>query len=79
MLYWKLDNKPAAIVNADKALEAAINHKTGASEYRTIAYKRFVKSVKEGTMPNYPELISWQAAARKEAAAAKKKALEAKQ
>ena len=71
MLYWKLDDKQAAITTTNKAVEAAINHKTGASEYRTIAYKRFAKSVKEGTMPNYPELILWQAAAKKEAAAAK--------
>ena len=69
MLYWKLDDKQAAIINTDKALEAAINHKTGASEHRTTAYKRFAKSVKEGSMPTYPDLITWQAEARKEAAA----------
>ena len=71
MLQWRIGDKQAAIVNTDKALEAAIHHKTGSSEHRTTAYKRFVKSVKEGTMPTYPELIAWQAEAKKEAAAAR--------
>ena len=69
MLQWRLDDKQAAITNTDKALEAAINHKTGSNARRTTAYKRFVKSVKEGTMPTYPDLIAWQAEARKEAPA----------
>ncbi len=69
MLQWRLDDKQAAITNTDKALEAAINHKTGSNAHRTTAYKRFVKSVKEGTMPTYPDLIAWQAEARKEGAA----------
>ena len=69
MLQWRLDDKQAAITNTDKALEAAINHKTGSNAHRTTAYKRFVKSVKEGTMPTYPDLIAWQAEARKEAPA----------
>ena len=40
MLQWRLDDKQAAITNTDKALEAAINHKTGSNAHRTTAYKR---------------------------------------
>ncbi len=68
-LYWQLDDKENAIASAEKGVEAAINHKTGASEFRTDAFKRFAQSVKEGTLPALSELSSWQIEARKKAEA----------
>ena len=73
ILYWRLDDKENAIASAEKGVHAAINHKTGASEFRTNAFKRFAKSVKEGTLPEFSELSSWQIEARKKAEAEKNK------
>ena len=67
ILCWRTGDKEAAINYADKGVEVAMNFKAGNSEARTSAYKRFAKSVKEGTMPTFSDLISWQNAARKPA------------
>ncbi len=72
-LYWRLGDKENAIASAENGVKAAINHKTGASEHRTNAFKRFAKSVKEGTLPEFSELSSWQIEARKKAEADKNK------
>ena len=82
ILCWRTGDKEAAISYADKGVEVAMNFKAGNSEARTNAYKRFAKSVKEGTMPTAYDLISWQRAARKPAPkteAAKEKAAEVKE
>ncbi len=73
ILYWRLGDKENAIASAERGVEAAINHKTGKSEFRTNAFKRFAKSVKEGTLPEFSELSSWQIEARKKAEAEKNK------
>jgi len=72
ILYSRIGDKENAIVSADKGVEAAIRNKNGASEFRTNAFKRFAKSVKEGVVPKFSELISWQIKAQKEAAAKQK-------
>ena len=76
ILNWRTGDKENALVNAEKGLQAAINHKAGASEFRTIAFKRFVKTVKEGTMPKLSDVTSWQREAMQEAAAKEKKTQE---
>ena len=76
ILYWRTGEKENALATAEKGLHAAINHKTGASEFRTIAFKRFVKTVKEGSMPEFSEIISWQKKAMQEAEAKEKKTQE---
>ena len=73
-LYWRLGDKENAIASAEKGMEAAINHKIGTSDYRTNAFKRFARSVKDGTLPKLSELSAWQVAARKKAEASKNKA-----
>ena len=73
ILYWRLDDKENAIASSEKGVKAAINHKTGASEFRTNAFKRFAKSVKQGRLPEFSELSSWQIEARKKAEAEKNK------
>ena len=72
-LYWRLGDKENAITSAENGVKAATNHKAGASEFRTNAFKRFAKSVKEGTLPELSELSSWQIEARKKAEAEKNK------
>lgn len=72
ILYWRAGDKENAIATAEKGVEATINHKRGASEYRTNAFKRFAKSVKEGTLPEFSELQGWQIAARDAAKKAEK-------
>ena len=82
ILYWRIGDKENAIVSAEKGLQAAINHKTGKSEFRTIAFKRFVKSVKDGTLPEFSDLSAWHISAREEAkkaAAAKEDSSEEKE
>ena len=54
MLYWKLDDKQTAIATTDKAVEAAINHKTGASEYRTICLLYTSPSPRDATLSRMP-------------------------
>jgi len=71
ILYSRVGDKENAIISAEKGVEAAINNKRGASEARTSTYRRFAKSVKEGVVPKFAELISWQREAQKKAAAAK--------
>ena len=78
ILFWRLGDKESAISMAEKGVNVAMNF-SRASEFRTNAFKRFAKSVKEGTMPAFSELSSWQIKAKKEAAAAKKKAAESKE
>ena len=62
---------------AEKGVDVAINF-SRASEFRTNAFKRFEKSLKEGTLPKFSDLMSWQIQAKKEAAAAKKASEEKK-
>ena len=59
ILHWKIGDKQAATAHADKGVEVAMSF-AGASEYRTAAFKRFAKSVNEGTMPAFSELNTWQ-------------------
>ena len=63
ILCWRTGDKQAAISYADKGVEVAMNFKAGNSKARTSAYNRFAKSVKDGTMPTFSDLISWQKAA----------------
>jgi len=70
ILFWRIGDKQTAIKMAEKGVEVAINF-SRASEFRTNAFKRFEKSIKEGTLPKFSDLMSWQTKARKEAAAAK--------
>ena len=72
ILYSRVGDKENAIISAEKGVEAAINNKRGASEARTSTHRRFAKSVKEGVVPGFAELISWQREAQKKAAAAAK-------
>ena len=73
ILHWKIGDKDAAVTYADKGVDVAINF-ARASEYRTAAFRRFAKLVKEGTMPEFSELTGWQIKARKEAEAREKAA-----
>ena len=73
ILHWRNGDKENAIISADKGLEAAINHERGASEIRTNAFKRFAKSVREGTLPEFAELQAWQIKARDAEKKAEKK------
>ena len=76
ILYSRIGDKENAIISADKGVEASIRHKSPIKEIRTNAFKRFAKSVKEGTAPAFSELHAWQIAARKEAEAKKKAEME---
>ena len=76
ILHWRCGDKENAIISADKGVEASIRHKSPIKEIRTNAFKRFAKSVKEGTAPAFSELHAWQIAARKEAEAKKKAEME---
>ena len=78
ILFWRIGDKQTAISMAEKGVEVAKNF-SRATEYRTNAFMRFEKSVKEGTMPAFSELSSWQLKGRKEAEAAKKKVAEEKE
>ena len=62
---------------AEKGVDVAINF-SRASEIRTNAFKRFEKSMKEGTLPTFSDLMSWQIQARKKAEAAKETSKEKK-
>ena len=73
ILYWRIGDKENAIISADRGLEAANNHGPGSSEFRTNAFTRFTKLVKEGTLPEFSELQGWQIEARKAAKKAGKK------
>ena len=73
ILYWRIDDKENAISAADRSVQAAMNHRSGRSEIRTNAFKRFAESVKGGTLPDFSELIAWQVEARKAAKDAAKK------
>ncbi len=67
ILSWRVGDKQAAILYADKGIEVAIRF-SRASEARTSAFKRFARSVKAGTMPAFSELSSWQIEAKKKTA-----------
>ena len=56
ILYARIDDRENAIIAADRGVEAAINHKRGASESRTNTFKRFAQLVKDGEMPEYSDL-----------------------
>ena len=71
ILFWRIGDKKAAISMAEKGVEVAKNF-SRASEYRTNAFMRFEKSVKEGDMPTFSDLKAWQVEGKKEAEAAKK-------
>ena len=77
ILFWRIGDKETAIKMAEKGVDVAINF-SRASEFRTNAFKRFEKSLKEGTLPKFSDLMSWQIQAKKEAAAAKKASKEKK-
>jgi thiol-disulfide isomerase/thioredoxin len=76
ILFWRIGDKQTAIAMAEKGVEVAKNF-SRATEIRTNAFKRFEKLVKEGTMPAFSDLTSWQVKARRDAEAAKKKAPQA--
>ena len=67
ILHWKIDDKQAAIAYADTGVEVAKTFGKP-SEFRTNAFQRFAKSVKDGTMPTFSELGKWQREAKAEAA-----------
>lgn len=77
ILFWRIGDKQTAIKMAEKGVEVAMNF-SRASEIRTNAFKRFEKSIKEGTLPKFSDLMSWQIQARKEAEAAKEASKEKK-
>ena len=77
ILFWRIGDKQTAIEMAEKGVEVAINY-ARASEIRTNAFRRFEKSIKEGTLPTSSDLMSWQVQARKKAAAAEKTSEETK-
>ena len=56
IFYARIDDRENAIIAADRGVEAAINHKRGASESRTNTFKRFAQLVKDGEMPEYSDL-----------------------
>ena len=56
ILYARIDDRENAIIAADRGVEAAVNHKRGASESRTNTFKRFAQLVKDGEMPEYSDL-----------------------
>ena len=66
ILHWKIDDKKAAMTFADKGIEVAMNF-ARASEGRTAAFKRFAKSVKDGSLPRFSELMEWHHTAVKKA------------
>ena len=67
ILSWRVGDKQAAMLHADKGVEVALSFK-GANEARTNAFRRFARSVKAGTMPSSSDLSAWQIEARKKAA-----------
>ena len=77
ILFWRIGDKETAIKMAEKGVDVAINF-SRASEFRTNAFKRFEKSLKEGTLPKFSDLMSWQIQARKKAEAAKETSKEKK-
>ncbi len=66
ILQWRNGDKEGAVTTADKGVEAA---KTSprATEAGTKAFMRFAKSVNEGAMPAFSDLLKWQREAMKDA------------
>ena len=66
ILQWKIGEKENATTTADKMIAAAKAFSNG-NEASVEAYKRFKKSVHDGTMPELSELSSWIREAKKAA------------
>ncbi len=70
ILQWRIGDKEAALVTANKCIEAAKNAPRETEAGRK-AYARFAKSVSEGTMPTSADVSAFRRQAMKEAENAK--------
>jgi len=70
-IHGMADDKEAAIKYANMGVEVSKKFVAGKSEARTEAFKRFAKSVSEGTIPKVSQLSKWQRELRAKAKAAK--------
>jgi len=70
ILQWRIGDKEAALVTANKSIEAAKNAPRETEAGRK-AYARFAKSVSEGTMPTSADVTTFRREAKKEAESTK--------
>ena len=70
ILQWRIGDKEAALVTANKSIEAA-KKASRETEAGRKAFARFAKSVSEGTMPTSADVTTFRREAKKEAESAK--------
>ena len=66
ILQWKIGDKEAAVVTANKSVAAAKNAPRETESGRK-AFARFAKTVSEGTMPTFADLMAFRREAKEEA------------
>ena len=63
ILQWQMGDKENAATTANKMLAATDAYSYSSESYK-VPYQRFAKSVNEGTMPKFSDLLKWQREAR---------------
>ena len=66
ILQWKIGDKEAAVVTANKSVAAAKNAPRETESGRK-AFARFAKTVSQGTMPTFADLLAFRREVKEEA------------